>query len=432
MAEKKSKYSWPYAIFTPWVWAGAKGYYRSIKVLGQENLPPEGTPTILVSNHQNGMMDPVMLCLVHHKQLHFLTRADVFKKPLAGKFFRAINMMPVYRERDNVEDIAERNEEIFNECSDRLAGGNTVALFPEGTHGNVKHLRPAKKGAARLAFGAIQRHDCLSELVILPAGMDYTDFIDYRSQLSVRYGKVILVRDYLTLYQENPSKAINDLTRDLNTALQDAVVHYVPSELYPAGRVAFKLASVSGLAADEVAFSRKFSQAICLLSPENRFQLERDLLSYKQSCKSIGLKEEAFELKSMYKEFAVFAVLSPFWLVRIAARWVPFLWVERFVKRKVKDPHFISSARLILTMFALPVWWIFFGVLAAAIFQNAWLLLALPVGLGLSTLPGLAANDNLQLLMQRQVYRSHKKSNPQSDVFKKRELLLSALRKMLR
>jgi len=431
MAEAKSKYSWLYAVFTPWVWAGAKGFYKSITVSGLENLPSKDTPTIMVSNHQNGMMDPVMLCLVHHKQLHFLTRADVFKKPLAGKFFRAINMMPVYRERDNVDDIAERNDEIFNECSDRLAGGNTIALFPEGTHGNMKHLRPAKKGAARLAFGAIFRHPGLNELVILPAGMDYTDFIDYRSELSVRYGKAIRVSDYLPLYHENPSKAINDLTKDLNKALQDTMVHYEPSELYPAGRVAYRLASVDGPATDEVGFSRKFSHAVARLSPENRAQLEKDLMTYKQSCKSSGLREEAFKPIDLNRELVVFAVLSPFWLVRIAASRVPFLWVERFVKRKVKDPHFISSARLVLTMFALPVWWVLLGVMAAFIFQNAWLFLSVPAVFGLSTLPGLVADDRLQLLLNKRVFLKLKKSNPESNVFRIRERLLAFLRELL-
>ena len=36
-----------------------KMYYRSFSVLGKENIPQDGTPTLIVSNHQNCLNDPL-------------------------------------------------------------------------------------------------------------------------------------------------------------------------------------------------------------------------------------------------------------------------------------------------------------------------------------------------------------------------------------
>ena len=43
-------------------------------------------------------------------------------------------MLPIYREKDNVADQMERNEEVFKVCRERLSKGAVIAMFPEGSH----------------------------------------------------------------------------------------------------------------------------------------------------------------------------------------------------------------------------------------------------------------------------------------------------------
>jgi len=429
MARPHSKYSWLYAMFKPLFWATANGFYKKIEILGIEHIPSAGTPVIMVSNHQNGMMDPVMLCMVHPRQLHFLTRSDVFKKPLAAKFFNSLNMMPVYRERDNLPDMAERNEAIFNECSDRLAGGCTIALFPEGTHGNVKHLRPAKKGAARLALGAVARHTQLHNILLLPVGIDYSDFIDYRSVLRVTYGPPLRLANYIDTHAVSQNKAVIDLTRDLENALRQTMVHYHPAELYPAGRMAFQLSNTARLVSDETSFSRILSDKMASMQSADRMALEEELKACKSMAKSMRLDERAFSRNR--SEWVIFTILTVFWVCRQAVRWVPYRWVERFTARKVRDPHFISSARLVLTMFALPVWWLLLGTTAALILGNAWLLLLIPAGAGLVTLPGLLADDCLQIMRQRIRWRKLRSTTEGLKLDVLRQSLTERLRRLL-
>ena len=55
-------------------------------------------------------------------------------------------MLPVYRERDKVEGMFDKNDQIFKECYARIASGAVIALFPEGTHRGRKQLFQFKKG----------------------------------------------------------------------------------------------------------------------------------------------------------------------------------------------------------------------------------------------------------------------------------------------
>ena len=82
----------------------------------------------MVRNHQNGMMDPLNICGQTYRQFHWLTRADVFGILYLERSY-CFNQMPIYRQRDRMSDIREKNEIIWNNCSDRLEIGTAMALF---------------------------------------------------------------------------------------------------------------------------------------------------------------------------------------------------------------------------------------------------------------------------------------------------------------
>ena len=69
-----------------------KIYYKETYVVNPEAVPAEGTPCLIVSNHQNCMNDPLgLVTSFHDRKLHVITRADVFMvSPVADKFLRAI------------------------------------------------------------------------------------------------------------------------------------------------------------------------------------------------------------------------------------------------------------------------------------------------------------------------------------------------------
>ncbi len=76
-----------------------KIYYKETYVVNPEAVPAEGTPCLIVSNHQNCMNDPLgLVTSFHDRKLHVITRADVFMvSPVADKFLRAIGLLPAFR-----------------------------------------------------------------------------------------------------------------------------------------------------------------------------------------------------------------------------------------------------------------------------------------------------------------------------------------------
>jgi hypothetical protein len=152
-----------------------------------------------------------------------MTRGDIFKKPLFRKMMESINMFPVYRMRDGYAG-RDRNDEVFDYCIEKLREERVVTIYVEGEHHLEKVVRPAKKGFARIAFGAFERY-AQDNLQIIPAGSNYQWGDRPRDVAMVNVGPPIFVKDYWALYQENQGKAINKLCADLEEALKKVCFH---------------------------------------------------------------------------------------------------------------------------------------------------------------------------------------------------------------
>ncbi len=61
-----------YRMMLPWVGSAVTRYHRITGTEGIEKIPEPGVPVILVCNHQNGLMDPLIHCgLMRQHQVHF-------------------------------------------------------------------------------------------------------------------------------------------------------------------------------------------------------------------------------------------------------------------------------------------------------------------------------------------------------------------------
>ena len=149
-----ARHSIPYAVLRFWVGTGMRFYFRNIKINGSLRSLAKSSkaPVIVVANHQNALLDPIVLGVISERQINFLARAAVFKSPLHAKLLSYLHMQPVYRPVDGV-DVRTSNEPIFKTCTARLNEGAVIGIFPEGNHDLPKRLRPLKKGAVRMAAG---------------------------------------------------------------------------------------------------------------------------------------------------------------------------------------------------------------------------------------------------------------------------------------
>jgi len=64
-------------------------FFRQIEIRGAENIP-SGEPVIFAPNHQNALMDALVVLFVINKPVFFLARADIFKKSFVANNLRAI------------------------------------------------------------------------------------------------------------------------------------------------------------------------------------------------------------------------------------------------------------------------------------------------------------------------------------------------------
>src|SRR5215510_12587981 len=145
----------------------ARFYYPNIEISGGERLPATG-PLLLTANHQNSLMDPVMVGLVARRPVRFLAKAPLFQIPIFGNILHALGMMPAYRRSDDPSQM-HRNAESLSQAAARLKAGEAVGIFPEGKSHDAPRLEPVKTGAARMAIQAV-REGAIG-LKLVPVGL---------------------------------------------------------------------------------------------------------------------------------------------------------------------------------------------------------------------------------------------------------------------
>ena len=167
------------------------GFHRSVDVAWRERFPSD-RPVLVVANHGNGFVDPVVVAAVLGRLPRFLAKAALWKVVIARPFLGLAGVLPVYRSADG--DRASDNTSVFEACHRELAHGATVAIFPEGTTGDRAGLDRVKSGAARIALGALPT---APDLVIVPIGMAYESKVETRSRVGVMFGEPIQVVDFV-------------------------------------------------------------------------------------------------------------------------------------------------------------------------------------------------------------------------------------------
>ena len=202
-------------------------YFKSIRLVGEENIPDKKA-IIFVGNHQNALIDPLLMGATNKRILHFITQAQVFISSFINSIFAYINMLPIYRIRDGYDTLS-KNEATFQECYRILNMKRTLLIFSEGSHNLQRRVRVLSKGFTRIAFGALE-YNPNNEIDIIPVGYNYSDAKEYGSKVSIYYGKPISVNYYWNNYDKTEAATIlknevGDQLKKLTTHIKDATKH---------------------------------------------------------------------------------------------------------------------------------------------------------------------------------------------------------------
>ncbi len=193
-----------------------KIYCRNIYINKKEILQHTG-PLLLAVNHPNSFLDAIIFCTLFDKPVYSLARGDAFKKTLAAKILYSFKMLPVYRVSEGVENL-EENYKTFEACKKIFKQNGIVLIFSEGRCINEWHLRPLKKGTARLAISSWQ--DGI-DLKVLPVGINYSSFKKFGKNVKIFFG------NFITATSINLSATDGKAMNSFNAILEDALKPFV-------------------------------------------------------------------------------------------------------------------------------------------------------------------------------------------------------------
>ena len=151
----------------------------------------EKGPLLLACNHPNSFLDAVILDILFEQPVWSLARGDAFANKRITKILTAVKILPVYRTSEGVENLSE-NYKTFDACLDIFRNNGVVQIFSEGKCINEWHLRPLKKGTARLALSSWDNN---IPLKVLPVAMNYNSFKKFGKNIFISFGKIITKDD---------------------------------------------------------------------------------------------------------------------------------------------------------------------------------------------------------------------------------------------
>lgn len=332
-----------YSALRWYVRLGLRFYYKKIVIHGRENIP--GGPVIFAANHQNAFMDALMIVCFNDHITHFLTRADIFKNPLARWVLNSLNMIPIYRMRDGLGSLSE-NQKTFDICSERLFVGDAVVIFPEGNHGSHRRVRSISKGFTRIAFDAIQKYPGL-KVSVVPVGLNYSDPKAFRSSVSVYFGEPLAANDYCDGID---SSGANQLRFDVGAHLKVLTTHIDDMIRY-----------------DEILNELVNSGADFLNPSDTNKQIAAIIEAGKLPMNSKKASHTAWSIV----QNAFSSLINFFPLI---------LW--GYLRRKIKDPVFTGSVKFGVGIFLFPAYYLLVTVIiyhvGGALASILWIVISLP------------------------------------------------------
>ena len=165
-------------------------FCRKLVINKPELLRVKG-PVLLACNHPNSFLDGVILDALFEQPLYSLARGDVFRKPLYIRLLRALRILPVYRISEGAGNLP-INYETFSACQEIFLKKGIVVIFSEGKCINEWHLRPLKKGTARLAVACWKAN---IPLRVLPVGINYSSFRRFGKNAVISFGEMIEAKE---------------------------------------------------------------------------------------------------------------------------------------------------------------------------------------------------------------------------------------------
>lgn len=349
-----------YWIFKPLLKLSWRTAY-SIKITGKENIDLK-KPTLIVANHTNAVIDPIAIAANVKRGVFFLARGDAFANDFLKWLLWQYHIIPIYR-KEECDDNLEKNQVTFGRMFELFDKARPVLIFSEGKCIQEKTIRNFRKGTAHIAVDYANEKADRSKLHIQPVGLNYHLYNKFRADLIINFGVPFTLQD-LNLQDINSKESIQLITDKTHEKLAECMIIQTETDLYGMEIAAEEMAG------DELAkqFKKKSAVqnlfdmrahitkqlALCYTTQKENFlsfkneltQFENKLAAYKIPLNIFNKNKASWFLLSVGLLFS-FPVFAAGFILNA----IPFFLPKIIVEKKVKNPVFESTVRVVLGMF---------------------------------------------------------------------------------
>jgi len=328
-------------------------FFRRIFYSNLRKVPLE-KPLIFVGNHQNSFIDGVLVGSYLPQPIHFTMRADMFRNPVARFCLRELNVSPVYRIEEGLENV-HKNLEAFTAIYDVLQKNGNFIMFSEGVCIQEKRIHKLRKGTARLAFGAEEKFGL--DVRIVPVGINYTYPASFRKEVMINFHDSFSISELKDLYQSHPAKALLAFNEKCYEGLLKEVIivedpknDWLAEQLLVMARndmihPFFKWHFDSD---ERRMMEKKVAEKINHLtksSPQEIESLKVKVRTYSDKLSANGLKDENLARKLDWSWLRYFAVVAgfPVFVAGYLANLIPFIVPRALTRKFIKDSRFTTG-----------------------------------------------------------------------------------------
>jgi len=320
------KKMWLYSMRT-YLELGLFFYFRRIHMIHLNNIPKD-KPVLILPNHQNALLDALIIAVKGNRISYFLTRASAFHSPLIAKILKSYRMLPVYRIRDGIRTI-KKNNEVFEACSELLNQNHSLVIFPEGNHNLKRTVRPLSKGFTRIVFDTLEKHPDL-DLQLVPVGFNYKKPECFVDEVSLYIGNPIKAQEYGG-YVRN--EAVVKLKADLHQSISKLTTH-IPHDHY-----------------DDI-LKKLIAQEADFLNP--KLVNESILNNFKNG--GVEKRPQNSILRQLFKGLLIINL------------WLPYLLWKKWIEPKIKEVEFVSTFRFTVVITLVPFYLLLVTLLLTGVF----------------------------------------------------------------